>query len=205
MDQIQDYVNRPKQYFNIDGLGEVSIGLIVLAFPLCWWWLAMVTPEDSLWQLVWLFLPILFMVWTPTGVEAVRKRITYPRTGFAQRRDPVYLKILVLLGLLVLLFLPLWAMPSLRNLNPSALTGICGVALAAAYAYEIARAVRWKWTVVLVLACGSLAVSMLGWDFYEWGWIGGLFAFFGLAWVVSGGITFCQYLRHTPAAARAVE
>ena len=83
--------------------------------------------------------------------------------------------------------------------------GICGIALAAAYAYEIARGVRWKWTVVLVLACGSLAVSVLGWDFYEWGWIGRLYAFFGLAWVVSGGITFCLYLRHTQPVVRTAE
>jgi hypothetical protein len=206
MEPIQEYVNRPKRYANIDGLGEVNVGFIVLAFLLCWWWLAMVTPKDSMWQLVWLFLPILLMVCIPRGVEAVRKHITYARTGFAQRPQRVYVKILVLFALVAVLFLPFWGtMPPLRRLNPTGVMGVYGILLAAAYACEFARAVRWKWIVVLVLACGFLAVSMLGWDYYGWGWLGRLFAFAGISWVVSGSITFYQYLRHTQPAARTAE
>jgi hypothetical protein len=205
MDPIQDYVNRPKRYFNIDGLGEASIGLIIAAFPLCNW-LKTMTPTGYGLQLALLLLPILLVVWAPRGAEAIRKRVTYRRSGFvAQRRDPVLLQILLVVGLLVVVLYAAVVVPPLRDLSPSALIGIYGILLAAGYAYEFARVVRWKWIVALVLACGFLTVSMLGWDYYGWGWLGRLFAFAGITWVVSGSISFYQYLRHPQPAARMAE
>jgi hypothetical protein len=206
MEPIQEYVNRPKRYFNIDGLGELSVGLIMLAFPVCDW-LGMTTPKGSVRALVLGLLPfVLWLFLIPRGAEAIRKRITYARTGYAQRPDRVYLKTLVLFALVAVLLLPLWGMmPPLRRLNPTEVMGICGILLTAAYAYEFARAVRWKWIVVLVLACGTAAACILGWGFYKWGWLGRLFAFVGITWIVSGSITFYQYLRHTQPAARTAE
>ncbi len=205
MDPIQDYTNRPKRYFNIDGLGEISIGVFIAAFPVCNW-LATMTPTGYGLRLALLLLPILLVVWAPRGAEAVRKRVTYQRTGFAeQRRDPVLLQILLVVGLLVVVLYAAVVVPPFRDLTPSALIGIYGIILAAGYAYEFARVVRWKWIVALVLACGFLTVYMLGWDYYGWGWLGRLFAFAGITWVVSGSITFYQYLQHTQPAARAAE
>ena len=198
MKPIEHFINRPKRYVNVDGLGELSFGLILLAFPFWWWGLAALAPKDSGWQGVLLLLPLLLVGWIPRGIEALRKRVTYARTGFVlARQEPMPLRILLVVGLLLLLlYLPV-VLPPLRHLNPSALMGICGTGLAAAYAYEIARGVRWKCIVVLVLAIGSLGVSLVGWGLYTWRWIGLLFVFFGLAWVISGGITFWLYLRRT--------
>jgi hypothetical protein len=208
MDPIQEYTNRPKKYVNIDGLGEASIGLIIAAFPLCSW-LAALAPTGYGLRLALELLPILLVVWAPRGAEAVRKRITYQRTGFVeQRRDPLLVQILLVVGLLFLVIYTLVLVPPLRNVRPSVAIAIYGVLLAGGYAYEFARAVRWKWVVALILACGFLTVSMLGRDAYGWWWLGclgRLFGFVGITWVVSGSITFYEYLRHTQPAARTVE
>jgi hypothetical protein len=208
MDPIQEYTHRPKQYVNIDGLGEVSIGLMIAAFPLCGWLAAMIPTGYGL-RLALELLPILLVVWAPRGAEAVRKRITYQRTGFVeQRRDPLLLLILLVVGLLFLAIYTPVRVPPLRNLRPSAVIAMYGILLAAGYAYEFARVVRWKWVVAAILACGFLTVSMLGWGDYAWGWVrwpGWLFGFVGITWVVSGSITFCQYLRHTQPTARTAE
>lgn len=205
MDPIHDYTERPKRYSNIDGLGELSIGLIIAAFPLCWW-LTTVTPKGYGLGVALLLFPILLIVWAPRGAEALRKRVTYQRTGFVEhRRDPVLLQILLVVGLLFLVHYAAVVVPPLRDLTASAVIGIYGILLAAGYAYEFARVVRWKWVVALALACGFLTVSILGRESSDWGWLvwlGPLFAFAGITWIVSGSISFYQYLKHTQPAAR---
>jgi hypothetical protein len=83
-----------------------------------------------------------------------------------------------------------------------------GLFLAATYAYGFARTVRWKWAVACAMAWGSLAIVFLPANLIaaqadpSWG---GAFALsmmlYGTLLLVSGGISFWLYLRHTQAPA----
>ena len=86
--KLQNYMDRPKRYDNIDGSGEIYMGLMFLGFGLLNY-LQTVLPKDSLWStngfasLLFMYLiliPVLALgFW---GVKAIKKHITWPRTGY---------------------------------------------------------------------------------------------------------------------------
>jgi hypothetical protein len=86
---------------------------------------------------------------------------------------------------------------------------LIGLLFAASYAYGIARTVRWKWAAAWVVALGSIVIAVLPADV-----VGALaghssvrgaflltFILYGTVLLVSGGISFWLYLRHTEAPA----
>lgn len=48
MDQVQNLLGRPKEYYNVDGVGELSIGFMCLGFALLGW-LQLHAPRGSAW------------------------------------------------------------------------------------------------------------------------------------------------------------
>jgi len=48
-DALQDYLRRPKRYANIDGTGEIYMGLMILGFALLGY-LQTILPKDSMWS-----------------------------------------------------------------------------------------------------------------------------------------------------------
>lgn len=213
---VQSYLEQPKRYFNIDGLGEIGIGIMMLGFALVGW-LQVTSPKSSLWNGSWgmpAFLAFVFLmsVGIDRGTKFLKKRITYPRTGFVQYRQTAKTIVITFVwsGACGALFT--WIMAKGRHINFAALTGL---AIAASYAYGIARSVRWKWFIVATLAAGSLAISCLPPEILA-RWIpnGGAgkkslvetmrlwlveAVFIGATMLVSGGITLCRYLRRTQA------
>jgi hypothetical protein len=64
--------------------------------------------------------------------------------------------------------------------------------------------VRWKWAAAWVIACGSLTIAMLPAGrmaaVAKPAWLGAYllnFALFGAVLLISGGVSFWLYLRHT--------
>jgi hypothetical protein len=49
MDQLESLLNRPKAYYNIDGVGELAMGFMCLAGSLLAW-LQANAPKDSVWR-----------------------------------------------------------------------------------------------------------------------------------------------------------
>ena len=49
MDQIESLLNRPKAYYNIDGVGELAGGFMCLGCGLLMW-LQAHAPKDSVWH-----------------------------------------------------------------------------------------------------------------------------------------------------------
>ena len=92
-DELQNTMERPKKYDNIDGTGEMFFGLMILGFAL-FGYLQTVLPEHSMWRTN-VFAPFLLMygVLLPTlGFSfllqrVVKKHLTWPRTGYVARHS----------------------------------------------------------------------------------------------------------------------
>jgi hypothetical protein len=143
------------------------------------------------------------------GPKAIKKHITYPRTGFVQYRArdsrwrPAILGAVagaaVAAGLSIALR---------RHWNLTTPAALFGLLFAATYAYHFARTVRWKWAVAGIVALGSVAIAVLPEDVIgavaNHSWQGAFvltMTLYGAVLSISGGISFWLYIRHTEAPA----
>jgi hypothetical protein len=210
MEQIESLLNRPKAYYNIDGVGELAGGFMCLGVALLMW-LQAHAPKDSIWHgmpafIVYFGLMCLILHYGP---EAIKRHITYPRTGFVQYRASDARWRPAILGAVVAAAVTVGLSIALRHhwslTTPAALIGLL---FAASYAYWFARTVRWKWAVVSVVAFGSIVIAFLPTDLLgalaNQSWQGAfmlVMMLYGAVLLVSGGISFWLYLRHTKAPA----
>jgi hypothetical protein len=214
MDHVGNLLARPRLYYNIDGLGELGGSVMCLGYaPLLW--LLMRSPADSVWQRSSLFAFIGLMSLIHYGTKAVKTRITYPRTGFVEYRKRWHTAaIAAVLGALASAGL---AVGFRRSWDISMLAPLTGLIFAAVYGDNFARAVRWKWIFAGAMVLASFAIAVLPADVL--GALGSespahpdrakllgtillsLMAY-GTMLLISGGISFWLYLRHTPAPAQ---
>ncbi len=93
-DSIKQYMQRPKRYANIDGTVEMGVGVCLLGLALMGYAEAALPPKDSIWQhgfpgrLFLAFIVITFCCLGYFGPKAIKKYITYPRTGYVVLRGP---------------------------------------------------------------------------------------------------------------------
>ena len=208
MERIESLLNRSKAYYNIDGVGELAMGFMCLAYALLMW-LQAHAPKDSVWHgmpafIIYFGLMCLILHYGP---KAIKKRITYPRTGFVEypKRDTLWRP--MILGAAVSAALSAGLMVGLRrHWNLATPAALIGLLFAASYAYGIARMrmARWKWAAVWVVALGSLVIAFLPADSVGAVanplWRGAFLLtmmLYGAVSLVSGGISFWLYLRHT--------
>lgn len=218
MGQIESLLDRPKLYNNIDGVGELGMGAMLLWFGLLFW--VQVRSDSAVWHHGAALALLLVGCWgIDRGIKVIKKRITYPRTGFVEyRKRDVWrvVAVAVVLGGAVAAGIT-FAARSHWGTGPhvglTAPLALLGLVLAAAYAYGIARAVRWKWVVVAAIAVCSIVMAMLPAD-----WAGALVGtsanarpftpqnvaawnalmfVYGVIFLISGAISFLLYLRHT--------
>ena len=230
MDRIERLLQRPKLYNNIDGLGELGLGLFGLGSGLlnC---LQGRSPGDSVWEgwkgMVWFWLMIGVIYY---GTKAIKKHITYPRTGFVEyrRRKRTWLSALVLGGTTAVLA-GLCARFAARShwdidgshwglTTPIALLALLFVPI---YVWRIANVIRWKWVAAVAMSICSVGIAML-----PAGVVGAVAGsrsavatvpersfgaamltsmLYGAILLLSGAISFVLYLRHTQPPARAAE
>jgi len=225
MERIESLLERPKFYNNIDGVGEFGIGCMILGYTLLTWLQAR-SASGAIWHKVYIVLPLIFVMVSiiDRGSKAIKKRITYPRTGFVayRKRDCVWpVAIAFVVSAMVSAGIGLaarshWSIGShLGFTTPGALLGL---AFAAVYAYGIARSVRWKWAVVAAMAICSIVIAMLpaellgavagsGAGGFSAGAVGAWLVsilLYGVILLISGGISFVLYLRQTQPPADAV-
>ena len=230
MDQLKSLLRRPKFYNNIDGVGELGGGIVSLGFAIILW-ISIGMPVDSTWNRMDLSIACYLLIFFAIdyGNKAVKKRITYPRTGFVEYRKPLpfWAALILIIGLGTLLnvgekYLERWhgeiESPHWGVTTPAALGGLL---FAAFYAYGYARTVRWKRGVAGTMVIGVVAIAMLPADALGalarnlWGH-GGLeyrcdamlflsLMLYGSLMLISGGVSFVLYMRHTQPAAETAE
>jgi hypothetical protein len=156
MDQVGNLLARPRQYYNIDGLGELGGGVLSLGIALL-----LSLPANSIWHKVSWFLFLGLALAIRYLIEAIKTHITYPRTGFVEyRRSDCWRTSII--SAVVAALIPVGIFVAVRRHSDiTALAFLAGLVFAAAYAYNTARAVRWKWVVACAIALGSMAISFL--------------------------------------------
>ena len=206
--------DRALAYYNIDGLGELSISFMMLSCAALMW-LEMRAPEKSLWN-AWYTFVLYFggmISIMHYGTKAIKQRLTFPRTGFVEYRKQDAPGWLMRIGAFCIsgIVAGLMTLGSRNHWNLGTPASLVGLFFAASYGYGIARrSAPWKWAVAVLLAVGSVALALLpaatigrmaegSWlvRIYSPQVVGALifsFAIYGTLLLVSGGITLWQYL-----------
>ena len=217
MNQARSLLDRPKAYYNIDGVGELGIGFMCLGYALIGW-VQVHAAQNSVWNQMYMLLVYLVAVMGPIhyGSKAIKERITYRRTGFVAYRksDTLWRPLILGLGFSTLASAGVIVAARL-HWDMSTPASLIGIVFAASYAYGVARAVRWKWVVVWVMMLGSLVIAFLPANLVgalaNGSWVTNQFpaklvgAFlltvmlYGVTLLISGGVSFWLYLRHTQA------
>ncbi len=214
MDELQNLLERPIRYYNVDGMGELSIGFMSLGWVLLGW-LQLRAPAGSAWHQMpafCLYVAVMLAI-VHFGPKAIKSRITYPRTGFVEyrARGQRWISLGVAAAVSAVISAGL-VMAMRKEWDVSIAPSVMGLLLAASY-IRIARAVPWKWIVFGGLVMGTLVIAFLPRDLVE-GFAShtspttaipprtiGTFwltvAIYGVALMTSGGISFWLYLRHT--------
>ena len=214
MDDVGNLVDRPRLYNNIDGVGEMGIGLMLLGFALLQL-LQVRSPEGAIWHRMYTLLIYvgLMSLGIRYGSRAIRKHITWPRTGFVEYRPSRRWAAAAIAGPVGALVAVGLSISFRRGWDLRTLGALFGLVFVAAYAYAIARAVLWKWFVAGVMALGALLIALLPGNLMaavandDWvnhparaelvgAWLLSI-ALFGATLFVSGLISFWLYLRHT--------
>jgi hypothetical protein len=219
MDQVESLLKRPTSYNNIDGTGELGVGFMCLGFALIVW-LQLHTPKDSIWNKMYvLFIWVGLMVaMIHFGTKAIKNHITYPRTGFVAYRTHNIIWLAIVAFVVSALASAGLALAARSHRDTVVSVFFIGLFLAVCYAFGIARAVRWKWAVVLALVIGSLTIAVLPADLTAtlsggasvpaWFSARSVAAFlpclmlYGSLLLISGAISFWLYVRHTQAPAK---
>ena len=206
IDPLLDARIRMARYWNVDGLAEAAIGLQVLIVPLFLYGL----PRTARGSPARTALVLAFAAGMPAAsflsrrlIQAIRRRTTYPRTGFvaygADGRRWATAAGFALALILVPAFLILRSLTTNWVVWLFALQGLLpGASLI--YLGHVVRLVRLQILGALFAAFGiALAVAGPGLEqgmTIFWAGIGALF-------LISGGLTYLQYIRRHPKATEA--
>lgn len=205
---------RRKRYDNIDGTGEMCLGLFFLGFALLHRLQAVLPPSWDSKELNPFVHLVVFMLtmgavlgplWALGwwGGKAIKQRITWPRTGYvAYRRGRRYWlqrMLISIIGAIAAVGVT-WLLAVARRHGalgyPRTLYLGFWVVLYAYWVYRMGGENRWKWAVLLFMALGLLAIALLvPGDLSQLFWP--VMLFLGLVWLISGGGTLYSYIRHT--------
>lgn len=209
-DLIDDYTKRPDQYRRVDGINELAVGVDLAAFALLTF-LHRTAPSGSVWHNRALYL-LCVAALTLLGlysIVALRKRITFPRTGYVKyRRGGIKAFFLGLAAgaafaalfgavLLVHHVLPHFAPHSFEGGAPVWTSGCWALFFAFCYAQMTRMDAAWRWiTLVAMIVLPPALVSAFP---LSRAWADALaFGLTGSILIVSGAITLTLYLRRNP-------
>jgi amino acid transporter len=204
-DELQNYMGRPKRYNNIDGTGEMGMGIFLLSFALLNY-LQTALPAKSMWRhgfanMLLFFAGVLLMLGLILWItKAIKKHITWPRTGYVafRRSGKSSWKAIAFAAVggagSVCLF-ELAARHNAMNLAEAVYLAVL-VGAYAIFIYRFSREHPWKWLVVIFMALGLFAMTLIVPSILMESWWFPML-FFGLVWLASGGATLYLYIRHT--------
>jgi drug/metabolite transporter (DMT)-like permease len=142
------------------------------------------------------------------GTKAIKKYITWPRTGYVAYRRDRKSRWIVIVAAAAFATGCVCLMEFTRRHDWISLQRMCYLALwvpvYALWIYRMERHHPWKWLVLFFMALGLLAIGLIGpGDIVGLGRPVGLFL--GLTWLGSGAATLYLYIRHTQPPAPEIE
>jgi len=218
---LQDFLERPKRYDNIDGTGEMFMGLMMLGFAAISF-LQPLLPRDSLWNRGLFGLLFMYAVLAPFFAagfflqRVVKKHWTWLRTGYAAFPCDAKAKrsgmlagagLGAVVGAVIAMFFAIMMVVSRHHTGAVTMGRVVYLGfwapLYAFWIYRMSRDMWWKWMLAGLMAVG---LATIGWTapggWLELGFPTALFV--GAVWLASGAITLLEYLRtHRPPSAEA--
>ena len=201
-DQIDDYVKRPMRYENIDGLNELFIGIMWIIFPLLEYF-NKTAASGSIWHLRTTFLVCLAAIVLVAlyGHKALKKRLTYPRTGYVKYRQTGTKAVArLVMAFTAAVAIAIVTVSVLSRLEPQS-SSLMGPALVSAasglfYVFVTRMDAGWRWVVLVVMIVVPSVVATLPLGRL---WLGNSpIVLIGMIYFVSGAITLTLYLRQNP-------
>jgi len=207
-DPAKTYQDRSKRYDNIDGTGEMLMGLMMLAFAASSY-VNIILPKTRWWNGVGgalLMYAVLALVLGPGYWirRIIKKRITWPRTGYAAfprggKSWRIKMVLVSLMGAVIGLGAVGLMIFAGRHGGMNAFQISYLAIMLATYAYWIffmGKEHWWKWLLAVFMALGFLAIARtVPGDLIELS--RPVMLFVGLVWLASGGLTLYFYIRHT--------
>lgn len=221
MDSVDKLLSRPKLYYNIDGVGELGMGIMFLGYSLLGW-MMLHSPETAIWHKMYtlfIFIGVISSI-IHYGSKAIKNRITYRRTGYVEyrtRRHWVTMALAFCFSALTSAGLFIAA----RHHFPLSAPAFLFFLFFAVLYIRFVQLDRWKWGVFAAMVVSTVLIAFLPAELLEnlaghsslgaaltartlgASWLN--WTDFGVSFVVSGAISFWLYLRHTQPAAREVE
>jgi hypothetical protein len=213
-DKLQDYMDRPKRYENIDGTGEMLFGLMLLSFALAAYLEDKLPGDSSRWMhglvIYSCLIPALGLGYWAR--RAIKEHLTWPRTGYAAYprggKSRWIARVATCLAAAVFALGVAFLMGFARRHDvmslPRIVTLFVIVMTYAIWVFRLSKEHWWKWLLLLFMALGGLAIALLvPGGLNEMG-RSALF-FLGLVWLGSGAGTLYAYIRHTKPATSGTE
>jgi hypothetical protein len=195
---LDDIERRPRQYWNVDGLPELIMGLLWMLWGGAWLF-GETLPHDWRWNLYWMFTPLVLVV---TGVAAVwatkwlKARYTFPRTGYVDWKAPDRKTRLTAGGIALLTAMLLVAIIRRGGTAGQHTPLILGVILSLAF---VVASLRQRAPHLLALAGVALALGVAfgatsgGWTSANW-----LFVWLGAASALVGAVRLAIFMKKHP-------
>lgn len=195
---LDDIGRRPQQYWNVDGLPEVVMGLLWMLWGGAWLF-GETLPHDWRWNLYWMFTPLVLVL---TGCAAVwatkwlKARYTFPRTGYVDWKEPSRATRLAAGGLALVTAMILVTILRAGGDARQHTAPVLGVILSLAF---VVASIRQRAPHLLALAGVALALGVAlgsvggGWTTANW-----LFVWLGAASAVVGVVRLARFIRKHP-------
>lgn len=201
--QLRDIENRPTRYWTIDGIPELIMGLVWIL-----WGSALLVgeaiPKGSAANIYWMVFPavlVLSGVASNWIVKRLKERLTYPRTGYVEYREPGPAVRVATAAMAVIAAAALAALIVTGRANgvEHSVAPVVGVILSLGFVVVSMRqrAPHYLALAGVAIALGAaFAVLRLGWTALNW-----LFLWMGIAAALMGAWRLRRYLRQHPAEA----
>lgn len=195
---LDNAIQRTKQYWNIDGIAELVVGAIFVVLGAYFLAQSLLPPQS----LVSNFLTGLFVLLILGSgflggrvIDWIKTRITYPRTGYiAQSKNQKHRWLAAIMAILIAAVVSalIITSPVLLDWVP-AITGILAAAILTLAAYRNAT-VRIYILASISLLLGTILSLLTLEDNFA---LAAYYGLMGLAGLISGGITLITYLQNT--------
>jgi hypothetical protein len=197
---LDDVARRPAQYWTIDGLPELMLGVVWIIWGGAWL-AGQRLPHEWPWKAYWLIVPpALAMSGLAANAitRALKRRLTFPRAGYVEWQRPERLTAYRVAAAIVVVAATLAVVTlgagrsDFEQRAPAAITVILALSF-------VALSVRQRTPHHLALAAAAVALAVAvsvvtsGWDAMNW-----LFVALGSMCILVGGIRLARFLRTHP-------
>jgi len=203
MDRVDlaSVARRPQQYWNVDGLPELMMGLLWMLWGGAWL-IGDALPRGRMFAIYWTLTPALLVLSGFAAIWATKRlkaRLTFPRTGYVEWREPSRAERLAAAGIAMVTAAVLAGTVMRTGGTAQANAApVLGVVLSLAFVVASLRQRAPHYLALAAVAIASgLALGALngGWVSVNW-----MFLILGVSSVVLGAVRLARFIRTHPLA-----